>query len=284
MEWKNWQYVPFPERKNLPSCSGIYVVADLNGFVWYVGQAVDIKNRWMGRGHHRYPQLIRSHRKNEYRIYWLSVPAEQLSTQEQYYINCFKPELNGHKVKSYVPKQPLVEREIKRVIKAINKKIFLFPGLRSLVIGEYLDADQTRCILIAINGNDFSILHNSSRKKYSSAVKQAWSELISFCGRDEQIYHRPQIPVYYLNGLRFEFLQVPELLDYLETNLNACNQYISLANVLGLDVPSLNHLSLLNSISFQEEHQSILYGGKRSLCPAAYLNFRLKELKCLADP
>jgi GIY-YIG catalytic domain len=281
MEWKNWQQVRFSERRYLPSCSGIYVVTDANGYVWYVGQATNLKNRWLGRGHHRYPQLIRSHRKNDYNIYWLSVPIEQLNAQEQYYIELLKPELNGCKVKTYIPKEPLIEREIKRVLKTINKKTFLFPVIRSIVVGEYLEVEQTRCIVIAINANDFSILDNSSRKKHASTVKQAWSELGSFCGRDEQNYQCPQIPVFSHNGLRFEFVQIPELLNYLEKNPDTLNQYVTTVNFLGVQLASLNNLNFLTSISLEEEFHYKYSAEKAYLYPAAYLQFRLNLLQCL---
>lgn len=47
MEWKDWQHLPLKERSSLPSCSGIYVVADINDFVWYVGQAANLRSRWV---------------------------------------------------------------------------------------------------------------------------------------------------------------------------------------------------------------------------------------------
>ncbi|MDZ8109010.1 MAG: hypothetical protein RM338_25760 [Nostoc sp. DedQUE12a] len=59
MEWKEWQGLLFKERDLLPSFSGIYVVVDGNDNLWYVGQAVNLKSQWSGRGHHRYAQLSR---------------------------------------------------------------------------------------------------------------------------------------------------------------------------------------------------------------------------------
>jgi hypothetical protein len=284
MKWKTWQHVRFSDRESLPSCSGIYVVADWNGLVWYVGQATNLRKRWLGRGHHRYPQLIRSYRKNDYKIYWLSVPVEMLNAQESYYINLFKPELNGCKVKSYVPRQPLVEREIKRVLGVLNKKTALFPVIRSLAIGGYIESDQTRCILIATNTNDFSVLNNSSQKKYAPAVRQAWGEFASFCGReDESGYHCPQIPVYCINQLRFEFLCLPELLSYLMANLEALEQYVYSANLFSLEVASLNSLKVLCSMSLEEEYRHKHLPDKIHLYPGAYLKYRLKELMCLTD-
>jgi hypothetical protein len=284
MKWKTWPHVHFSDRASLPSSSGIYAVTDWNGLVWYVGQAIDLRKRWIGRGHHRYPQLIRSHRKNDYKIYWLNVPVELLNAEESYYINLFKPELNGCKVKSYVPKQPLVEREIKRVLGVLNKKTTLFPVIRSLAIGGYLESDQTRCILIANNINDFRVLNNSSNKKYAPAVRQAWGEFVSFCGReDESGYHCPQILVYRIHKLRFEFLCLPELLNYFETNLDALEQHLCSTNLFGLEVASLKSLNVLCSMSLEEEYQHKHSPGKIQLYPGAYLKYRLNQLMCLTE-
>jgi hypothetical protein len=50
MEWKDWGSVAFTEWHRLPPKSGIYIVADANDCVWYVGQAKDLKARWAARG------------------------------------------------------------------------------------------------------------------------------------------------------------------------------------------------------------------------------------------
>ncbi len=135
MEWQQWPSVAFGDRQLLPACSGIYVIADDHHCVWYVGQAVDLQSRWLGKGHHRYPQLIRTNRKLKHQIYWQAFSAHQLNEQERFYIDLLKPDLNGCKVKTYLPKQPQVEREIKRLFKALNRPTMLFPVFvrRSLV-------------------------------------------------------------------------------------------------------------------------------------------------------
>lgn len=45
MEWKKWQHTSFKLKDCLPSYSGIYIVADKDDCVWYVGQAKDIQLR-----------------------------------------------------------------------------------------------------------------------------------------------------------------------------------------------------------------------------------------------
>lgn len=95
MEWKDWSNVLFTQRSRLPIESGIYIVADANNKVWYVGKAQNIKSRWAGKTHHRYPQLIRSNRKLCHRIYWKLVPLSDLDEQEKYYVNLLQPFNSG---------------------------------------------------------------------------------------------------------------------------------------------------------------------------------------------
>lgn len=165
IKWKTWKHFPLNERSRLPLCSGIYVVADINDFVWYVGQATNLRIRWTGKTHHRYPQLIRSNRKLNHQIYWKPCPLDQLDAQERYYIERFAPELNGCKVRSYSPnytKQSQVDRELRRLLKVLNHKTLLFPVVRSIVDREHTDQDGTRCVVLLIYINDFGILANSA--------------------------------------------------------------------------------------------------------------------------
>lgn len=181
MEWKGWSNVLFTQRSRLPVESGIYIVADVNEKVWYVGKAQNIKSRWAGKTHHRYPQLIRSNRKLCHRIYWQQVPSSDLDAQEKYYVDLFQPELNGCKVKKYLPKKPMIEREIIRLLKVLNKPIFFAPKVRSVVIGQYED-DTKKCILIAIFINDYKIIYKSQKKRYATQVRNAWVEIKTHCG------------------------------------------------------------------------------------------------------
>ena len=281
MEWKYWSNVLFSERYRLPSCSGIYLVADANNCVWYVGQAVNLQNRWAGRSHHRYPQLIRSNRQRCYRIYWQAVQVNLLDQQEKYYIDLFKPELNGCKVKKYIPKQPQIDREIKRLLKVLNNPTFLFPIIRSLIIGEYEDSDGTRCLVIAITINDFDIISNSARKRYSAQVRNAWTFAQTYCGKDEQQYSYVWIPTYSLNGYKLEFVELPELLNYLEDNPIAYEHYVGVADLFGVQVKVLKNLSFLEQFKMEEEYNFRAFDGKKGLTKAAYINYRKPVLKCL---
>ncbi len=111
MEWKEWQCLPFKEKHKLPSISGIYVVVDFTAHVWYVGQAVNLNQRWNGRGHHRYAQLSRSNGKRNFSIFWLPCAPRELDKTERYYINLLKPSLNETKVKKYSLGKPQLKIE-----------------------------------------------------------------------------------------------------------------------------------------------------------------------------
>lgn len=284
MEWKNWASVAFSERNLLPSCSGIYIIIDANDCVWYVGQAANLKNRWMGRTHHRYPQLIRSNRKLCHRIYWQEFPTNSLDERERYYIDLFKPELNGCKVKKYLPKVPQVEREIKRLLKVLNKLTTLFPVIRSVVVGKYEDSDGTICFVICININDETLIYKSMRKRYASEVRKAWSIYKYYCGKDEQLYSQAWVSTYNLGGYRFEFIIVDwEFFDYLENNSDARTRYIGEAEINGVQVKALKDFSIFDELSLEEVSTYTNSEGKKGLTSAAYINYQRPILRCIVS-
>ncbi|WP_207714387.1 GIY-YIG nuclease family protein [Scytonema sp. UIC 10036] len=284
MEWTYWSNVRFNERHLLPSCSGIYVIADANQYVWYVGQAANLKNRWAGRSHHRYPQLIRSNRKLCHIIYWKQVSVDCLDEQERYYVELFQPELNGCKVKKYLPKQPQVEREIKRLLKVINKPTLLFPLIRSIVAGKYEDNEGRDCIVILININDHEILEKSMRKRYANEIKKAWTYNRNYCGKNEQVYSPAWIAAYNWNSYKFEFLIIDwEFFTHLEENSDANLHYTRVVELLGIQVKALTNLKIFDELSLKEECIYLNSEGKKSLKSVAYINYRKNLLKCLAE-
>jgi GIY-YIG catalytic domain len=276
MKLDEWASISFQERDRLPNCSGIYVVADFNDFVWYVGQATNLKNRWIGRSHHRYPQLVRSCRKLGHKIYWKFFPADQLTEQERYYITLFRPELNTCKVKTYLPKQPQVDREIKRILTAINRPSFLFPVIRSIALGEYQNENGKRCLLIATNPNDYTILYNSTKKRYSSAVKKAWISIKSHCGKSKEQYNPVCIFAYALNECQIEFITVGELIQHLEENSTLCEQAINKLDLFGTKISALKNLNILTDLNLPEEYLYI--NEKKNLADIAYFNYRKQDL------
>ena len=281
MEWSNWSEVAFTERQHLPSLSGIYAVVDINTCVWYVVQANNIKARWAGKTHHRYPQLIRSNKKQQFKIYWKEFSSTLLTEKEKYYIELFKPELNGCKVKKYLPKQPQVEREIKRILKVINKPTMLFPMTRLLVVGEYEDNGDIRCSIILVNTNDTELLFISMRKKHSPQVRNTWGFYKSYCGRNEQVYQSISIIVYSFFKYRFEFIALPDILFFLEENLSICERYVGVKELFGVKVKALKYLDFFHELPAQSEYIFTNYEGKKRLTNLDYLIYRSRSIKCI---
>ena len=280
MDWQQWPSVSFGDRHLLPNDSGIYVVADQTQFVWYVGQAIDLQARWLGRGHHRYPQLIRTNKKLGHRIYWQAVAAHQLDKQERFYIALFKPELNGCKVKTYLPKQPQVDREIKRLFKVLNRPTMLFPIIRSVVAGAYRDEDGIECVVTLIYINDFRLLGKSVKKRYSAEVRRAWFGLNTHCGKSPDHYHSHQVYSYHLPTQRFEFVDGSDILRHLEDNPSACERMVGTTTLFGAEAKTLKELGVLDEVTSAEEY-TFLRDGKRTLTDAAYLKHIRPQLYSL---
>jgi hypothetical protein len=281
MEWQDWPHVAFSEREHLPEASGIYIVVDGENFVWYVGKAIDLRNRWVGRGHHRYPQLIRSNKKLRHRLYWKQVPPAELDEKERLYIQKFQPELNGRKVKTYLPKEPAVHREIKRLLKVLNKNTLLFPVIRSVVAGEYEDDLGTRCLVVITNLNDFTILAKSSCKRYSQQVRSAWVEIETLCGLDEQEYSPLLVPAYLVGEYRIEFIAIAEIIFYLEERMAAQADDLQTVEIFGVTTKALRDLTFLDNLELENSYRSYFSDNRRSLKDIAYLRYLKADLSCL---
>ena len=273
MSWQQWASVAFANRQQLPMVAGIYIVADATGFVWYVGQATNLQSRWIGRSHHRYPQLIRTNKKLSHRIYWHPFAIGELDQQERLHIDLLRPELNGCKVKTYLPKQPQVEREIKRLLKALNRTTLLFPVLRSVVAGEYVDEDSVRCILTVIFINDEKLLNRSIAKRYSAEVRRAWSCVEHLCGYPAADYQPARIGTYEVGGERIEFVIGCDLLRYLEDYTEVMSRAVGKANLFGAEVVALRSIDVLAQVPLTEAFSAIGNGKQRLTC-AAYLRYR----------
>ncbi|WP_198648406.1 GIY-YIG nuclease family protein [Cyanothece sp. BG0011] len=81
----------------LPLFSGIYIVevaVHSQHFVWYVGQAKNLRSSWIGDKHHLHSQLDRCKETLFYRVYYHEFPEEQLDEKQQYYIDLLEPILN----------------------------------------------------------------------------------------------------------------------------------------------------------------------------------------------
>lgn len=282
-EWQAWENLPLSERSQLPSASGIYLIADSEQKVWYVGQAIDLKARWMGKGHHRYSQLSRTHRKRGQRIYWKFVPLAQLDQQEQFYIAQFSPELNGQKVKQHLPKEPQVVREIKRLLKALNKPTLLFPDVRAVVLGEYAGQEDTRCLIVLVSINDLGLVDKSARKRHAPKVRNAWTMTEHYCGKDERLHVPCRIPTYRCFSWQFEFVSVHELNDQLRQSAELREHALCSLDLFGVEVRALKDFSLLDSSELPETYAFTRSDGRKTLQDFAYLKFRRPSLNLLSE-
>ena len=233
MEWKTWPQTSLKNKDRLPEYSGIYIVVANNHYVWYVGQAKNLRSRWMGNKHHRYYQLNKSEETFAYIIYYHQFPEEQLDEKERYYINLLDPILNGTEVKTYVPRILSPEQEIKRILKVLSKPNQLFPVIRSLIAGQYIDKKEIIHIICLINANDFNILENSATKKHRGLIKKAWSGLYR---HSNSVIVWINTPIYTIPGYKFEFYSAPEVINYLHNHNSERTHYVDKRTILGVEV------------------------------------------------
>ncbi len=263
MEWNRWQSLGFGERDRLPEASGIYVIADIYDQVWYVGRAQNLRLRWLGKGHHRYAQLMRKNKTLRYRIYWTLVPLEWLQAKEAYYITAFKPALNGGKVKSYLPRTPQAEQEMKRLLRVLNRPTSAFPVVRSVVVGRYTEAYYPHFLLV-VNLHD-CILLSKSRNQRAIAIRQAWGTFQSYCSRDEQTYRSVLGGRFTANSYCLDFLVIPEFIFFLEQTIIQNTAYLETVELLGVGVKALLSLSMLDELKLREESVDVDTSSRRSL-------------------
>jgi hypothetical protein len=81
--------LPLLDKERLPSITAVYFCLSPNNEVLYIGQTINLVNRWTQ--HHRYQHLKEI---DGVRIAWLEVPAEMLLSIEESLIDRFKPLLN----------------------------------------------------------------------------------------------------------------------------------------------------------------------------------------------
>lgn len=83
------------DKQKLPEYSAIYF-AVVSGQVLYVGQAVNLRNRW--QNHHRLPQLEAINRRCQVKLFWINCLSTELNDLERQYIQFYCPTLNQTKV------------------------------------------------------------------------------------------------------------------------------------------------------------------------------------------
>ena len=89
-----WKRLPLRDRSHLPSKPGLYAVVSL-WRVFYVGRAVDLRDRWQGKGHHRYRQA--RHLVMPYLAY-IELPKQRINGAEKELIRRVDPPWNGSPV------------------------------------------------------------------------------------------------------------------------------------------------------------------------------------------
>ncbi|NEO98435.1 MAG: GIY-YIG nuclease family protein [Symploca sp. SIO2E9] len=111
------------KRHQLPSSPDIYFVLDNNSQLLYVGRAKNLRERWLGKSHHRYKQLARKG-LDKITLGYIKVPFDELEQREKEYIEQFNPALNETKVKQFIPKKSPRFSELQRLLKLANKPLF----------------------------------------------------------------------------------------------------------------------------------------------------------------
>ncbi|HEY9831472.1 MAG TPA: GIY-YIG nuclease family protein [Stenomitos sp.] len=283
MEWKEWSYLPLTQRDQLPNHPGIYVITDLSEQVWYVGKSANLKNRWRGKGHHRYPQLSRSNRKKSFQIYWKPFPLEHLNELEQYYINLFSPHLNGTKVKSYIRKKAQPTAELKRIFQTLNRPNKIFPSVRSVVLGYYKELDEEEMkeytvlvVLVNINDHDKIILGSAmrSQKRKGRHLQGFWKEYACNCELDESLYSPVTFLVFLMDDYVYEFVCCDELRESLKDTPFKLYQ----VDLFNQSVTALRSPDTITELPINTYHLPNSDGRLR-LHPNDYLNYRVPMLQ-----
>lgn len=100
-------WLPFEWKQGLPTCAAVYIVLSSNDEVLYVGQSLNIRNRW--QSHHMKRRLAKL---SGVRIAWLQMSDSiLLPSVETALIEFFQPKLNRpatKKKKEYNPKTALI--------------------------------------------------------------------------------------------------------------------------------------------------------------------------------
>jgi excinuclease UvrABC nuclease subunit len=85
--------LPLSQVKDLPVASGIYLVLAGDGCVIYIGQSINIRDRWQ-QGHHKMAALLARDDFSEMQIRWVYVPSWLLNRAENAAISFYQPVLN----------------------------------------------------------------------------------------------------------------------------------------------------------------------------------------------
>jgi hypothetical protein len=223
-EWKSWSHCAFERKDLLPQAPGIYVIADRDCTVWYVGLSKSLKNRWLGTQHHRYKQLRRRKSKLQFQIYYKLVALLELEQQEKHYIELFKPRLNGSKVTRALPKASTAGQELIHLLKVLNNKTQLSPYIRSVIVGyreEVIENARYYSVTIAVTINDIDFLYNKAYRKGRrwDLKTRCWKICEDMCGQPEGSYLPAAVLSYLHSPWAIQFACLDwQFLNYLENH------------------------------------------------------------------
>lgn len=85
--------IPLSKIAELPASSGIYLVVSGCGTILYIGQAQNIRMRWL-KGHHKFAALAARDDFLSIRIRWVNVPQWLLNRAENAAVSHYQPILN----------------------------------------------------------------------------------------------------------------------------------------------------------------------------------------------
>lgn len=145
--FNNLSSLNLTDKQKLPEYSAIYF-AVASGQVLYVGQAVNLRNRW--QNHHRLPQLEAINRRCQVKLFWLNCLSTELNELERQYIQFYCPTLNQTKVpqKKLLPSFQMLTLSLKK----LNERVLVFGvcpvseklPLKTIVIGYLANYTETR--------------------------------------------------------------------------------------------------------------------------------------------
>ncbi len=110
--------LPLSRKGELPEISAVYFSLSEQGEILYIGQAVNLKNRWLN--HHRLKELVAQ--IHPVRVAWIEVQEESaLTPLESALISHFNPSLNGKKKSHLYHPQPLADDRLAEIKVSITE-------------------------------------------------------------------------------------------------------------------------------------------------------------------
>jgi len=119
------------------------------------------------------------------------------------------------------------------------------------------------------------------QKRHLPQVKNAWGLYKSYCGKNEQLYQSSSVIAYSFFNYRFEFLELPNIIFYLEEHLSICERYVGIIEMLGVQLKTFKYLDVFNELPIEDEYRFTNSEGKKFLTNLDYLKYRHRTIKRL---